>query len=221
MQEHPKLWYLSQINLFKAMSSAEMEQMREITVMHTIPKWSPIYLPGDPAEAIYLLKSGRVRISRLSEEGKQIILTYLEAGNIFGELALIEAGAVHENIAEAVEDTLLCLIRTNDFEDFLKAHPDLSLRITKWMGLKLRQIENKVEDLVFKTAEERLKTLLQNLARDYAKPQEDGVMINIPLTHQNLGELTNIARPTVTDLLKRLEDKEFIRLSHCTLELRT
>lgn len=179
--------------------------MAEITEMHTIPKGAPIYLPGDAAQAIYLLKTGRVRIARLSEDGKQITLSYLEAGNIFGELALLDDEGRHENIAEAVEESLLCLVQKKDFEDFLQRHPELSLKITKWMGFRLKQIENKVEDLVFKSAEERLWTLLQNLARDYPKKVPQGTLITLPMTHQNLGELTNIARPTVTELLKRLE----------------
>ena len=79
------------------------------------------------------------------------------------------------------------------------------------MGLRLRQVENKIEDLVFKSAEERLQTLLQRLAQDYPKPAVDGTMIGLSVTQQDLGELTNIARPTVSELLKRLEKKGFLR----------
>ncbi len=211
MQTQSKLWYLSQIDLFKAMSPVEMKQMESMTEMQEVPKWNPIYLPGDKADAIFLLKRGRVRISRLSEQGKQITLSILEPGSIFGELALIEANTQHDNIAEAVEETLLCLIERQDFENFLKQHAEMSLKVTKWMGLRLRQIENRVEDLVFKSAEVRLYELLQRLSQDYPKPVEDGVLINITLTQQELGELTNLARPTVTDLLQRLIDKGLIR----------
>ncbi|PIQ29122.1 hypothetical protein COW36_17980 [bacterium (Candidatus Blackallbacteria) CG17_big_fil_post_rev_8_21_14_2_50_48_46] len=206
-----KLWYLSQINLFSAMEQDEMKQMEEMTQMCTTPKNEPVYLPGDPATSIYLLKKGRIRISRLSEEGKQIILSILEPGDIFGELALIEEAGEQDSIAEAMEDSLLCLVRKEDFENFLAMHPDLNLRVTKWMGLRLRQITNQMDALVFKSAEQRLLELLQRLSQEYPKPVKDGMLINLTLTHQELGELTNIARPTVTELLKKLENKGLIR----------
>lgn len=206
-----KVWFISQIDLFQAMTQFDMERMGEISHMDKIPRWSPIYLPGDPAASIYFLKQGRVRISRLSEEGKQITLSILEPGSIFGELSILDGNAPHDNIAEAVEDTLLCHVQREDFENYLKNHPELSLRVTKWMGLRLRQIENKVEDLVFKSAAERLKSLLLRLSLDYPKAVADGILVNLPLTHQDLGELTNIARPTVSEQLKKLEQQGFLR----------
>jgi CRP/FNR family transcriptional regulator, cyclic AMP receptor protein len=206
-----KIWHISQIDLFKSMTQLDIERMGEISHMDKIPRWSPIYLPGAPATSIYFLKQGRVRISRLSEDGKQITLSILEAGSIFGELSILDGNAPHDNIAEAVEDTLLCQVQREDFENYLKHHPELSLRVTKWMGLRLRQIENKVEELVFKSASERLKSLLLRLSLDYPKRVLDGVLIHLPLTHQDLGELTNIARPTVTEQLKKLEQEGFLR----------
>ncbi len=206
-----KLWYLSQINLFAAMLPEEMKQMEAMTSMCSTPKYEPIYLPGDPADSIYLLKKGRVRISRLSPEGKQIILSILEPGDIFGEVALIDDGSEQDSIAEAMEDTLLCIVRKTDFEQFLSTHPGLNLKVTKLIGLRLRQITNQMDALVFKSAEQRLKELLIRLSQEYPKPVADGTLINITLTHQELGELTNIARQTVTELLKRLENQGLIR----------
>ncbi|MGE3726312.1 MAG: Crp/Fnr family transcriptional regulator [Candidatus Sericytochromatia bacterium] len=206
-----KLWYLSQINLFAAMLPEEMKQMEAMTSMCSTPKYEPIYLPGDPADSIYLLKKGRVRISRLSAEGKQIILSILEPGDIFGEVALIDDDSEQDSIAEAMEDTLLCIVRKTDFEQFLSMHPGLNLKVTKLIGLRLRQITNQMDALVFKSAEQRLKELLIRLSQEYPKPVADGTLINITLTHQELGELTNIARQTVTELLKRLENQGLIR----------
>lgn len=207
-----KLWYLSKINLFSAMSPEDMRQMEKMTQMFTISKSELIYLPGTPAKSIYLLKRGRVRISRLSPEGKQITLSILEAGNIFGELALIEEEGSWDSLAESMEETLLCMVRKEDFESFLQRHPELNLKVTKWMGLRLHQVSNQLDALVFKSAEQRLQDLLVQLSQKYRKPVADGIQINLTLTHQELGELTNIARPTVSELLQRLQKKGRIRL---------
>lgn len=210
--KNDKIWYLSQIDILSAMSDIDMSHMEGITQMTTAPKYSPIYLPGDPANSIYLLKRGRVRISKLSEEGKQMTLSILEPGNIFGEYALID-DSNHQTIAEAMLDTMLCVVQKEDFEAFLKEHPEVNLKVTKWIGQRLHNIENKVEDLVFKSAEQRLEELLVKLSEEYPQPVGDGVQIDLTLTHQDMGELTNIARPTVTDLLKRLESKGKIRVN--------
>lgn len=206
-----KMWFLSQINLFSAMTPQDMQQMESITSMCQTAKNEIVYLPGDPADSIYLLKQGRVRISRLSEDGKQMTLSLMEPGSIFGELALLDDQSEQDSIAEALEDTILCIIRKVDFEKFLEMHPTLNLKVTKLIGFRLRQVTNQMESLIFKSAEQRLADLLQRLSRDYPKVVSDGVMINLNVTHRELGELTNIARQTVTELLQRLVEKGIIR----------
>lgn len=212
MSEHKKIWYLSKIQLLSAMSSEDMALMDKISHMESTAKYQPVYLPGDPATSIYMLKKGRVRISSLSEEGKQVIHSILGPGNIFGELSLVDDAGEHESMAEALEETLLCIVHKNDFEAFLESHPQLNLKVTKLMGMRLRQVTSRVQDLVFKTAEQRIESVLKYLSREHGEPSPDGTLINLPLTHQDLGELTNLARPTVTDLLKHLQAQGKIRM---------
>lgn len=212
MNEHKKIWHLSKIKILSAMSKTDMDRMGKISHMESTAKYQPIYLPGDPATSVYMLKQGRVRISSLSEEGKQVIHSILGPGNIFGELSLVDDEGEHESMAEALEDTLLCIIHKKDFEAFLESHPQLNLKITKLMGLRLKQVTSRVQDLVFKTAEQRLESVLQYLSHEHGESAPDGTLINLPLTHQDIGELTNLARPTVSDLLKRLQEQRKIRI---------
>lgn len=200
-----KLWYLSKIHLFSSMSPEEMKMMESISQMETTLKYTPIYLPGDPANSVYLLKKGRVRISSLSTEGKQVIHSILGPGNVFGELSLVDDDGEHDSLAEAIDDTLLCSIHKKDFEHFLEQHPHLSLKVTKLIGFRLKQVTSRVQDLVFKNAEERLESVLKHLSEEHGQAHPQGKLINLPLTHQDLGELTNLARPTVSEMMKRLE----------------
>lgn len=215
-----KLWYLSQIKIFASMTPPEMEELARITRMTTTPKYQAIYLPGDAADAVYLLKKGRVRISKLSSEGKQVTLALLEPGDIFGELALMDDGGPQETIAEALEETLLCLIPKADFEMLLRRYPDVSLRVTKFIGWRLRSVENKVEDIVFRSAPGRLAHLLLKLADDYGQPGPDGTMIGVKFTHQNIAELINATRQTVTELLNQFESRGLIATAKRRLVLR-
>jgi len=211
MSEQKKLWYLSKIQLFSAMSSEDMSHMDKISHMESTSKFQPVYLPGDPASSVYLLKKGRVRISSLSEEGKQVIHSILGPGNIFGELSLVDEAGEHDSMAEALEETLLCIVHKKDFEAFLESHPQLNLKVTKLMGMRLRQVTSRVQDLVFKTAEQRIESVLKYLSQEHGETLSEGSLINLPLTHQDLGELTNLARPTVTELLKQMQIQGKIR----------
>jgi len=204
-----KLWYLSQIKIFADMTPPEIEKIAQVTHMSAIPKYRSIYLPGDPANSIYFLKKGRVRISKLSQDGKQITLAVLEPGDIFGEMALIDAGA-RDTIAETQEETLLCLIPKADFEALLKKSTNVSLRVTKVIGLRLRTVENQIENLVFRSAPARLAHLLLQLAEDHGKQVPNGLLIGVAFTHQNIADLINVTRTTVTELLTQFRNDKLI-----------
>lgn len=207
---HSKLWYLSRINLFADMTPPEMAELARITRMEEATRYQAIYLPGDAADAIYLLKQGRVRISKLSPEGKQVSLVILEPGDIFGEMALVDEGAPRDTIAEALEDTVLCLVRKEDFEALLRRHPKVNLRVTKFIGWRLRRVESKIEDMVFRSVPARLAHLLLQLAADYGRPDGTGTLIGARFTHQDLAELINASRQTVTELLNRFQAEGII-----------
>src|SRR5688572_24914440 len=113
-----KYWYLSHNEFFFKVATHDLAWLSKVAHLEKIEKGEPIYLPGDQADRIYILKQGRVRISRMSAEGKQITLTLLEAGTLFGEISLLEENTAHENIAETLEDTWLCWIGKQDFLGF-------------------------------------------------------------------------------------------------------
>ena len=148
-----KLWHLTHLAILSECALQDLEYLSGICHLDTIPKGSVIYLPGDPADTVYFLKQGRVKVSRLSEDGKQMTLLVLEQGTLFGEMAILDPIHHHENIAEAMEDVLLCHTPKSHFEDFLGRHPKLSLQIAKLMGSRLKQIENRLEDILFLSVE--------------------------------------------------------------------
>lgn len=183
----------------------DLEYLSGVSHLDKIAKGNLIYLPGDPADTVYFLKQGRVKISRLSQDGKQVTLLLLESGSFFGEMSLLEPNSDHENIAEAIEDILLCHTPKRNFEEFLSRNPKLSLKIMKLIGLRLNTIENRLEDILFLSAEARLIKLLRQLAHEHGQAVTDGVKISLKLTHQDLGQLIHVTRQTVTDILNQLQ----------------
>ncbi len=200
MGEKSKLWYLKRINLFSDMSSEEMESLAQKTRMESVSKKTPIFFPGDPSQQVYLLKEGRVKISRISEEGREVTIALLEPGEIFGELEVL-GDAPRDTLAEALDDSKVCVVGKDLFLDMVSQKPQFSFRLTKLIGFRMRKIENRVEDLVFKDVPARLADLLLDLAEDYGKKTPEGIFLQIKLTHQEMANLIGSIRETVSAVL--------------------
>ena len=183
------------------MSEAEMKQLDGITHMKHYDKKSLIYLPGDVSDQVYLLKEGRVKISKISEDGREITLVILEPGEIFGESAIVADDEERSSVAEALENAYLCIISRRDFEEFINNKPELALSITKLMGFRRRQIETMLEDLVFRGVHERIALLLLRLADLHGKAVGDKKLIDISLTHYDYANLIGSTRETTTACL--------------------
>ncbi len=201
-----KIWYLKKINIFNGLSKDEMEFIDHVSIMKHYDKRQPIFLPRDPSDRVFLLKKGRVKITRLSEEGKELILAVLDTGEIFGEMALFDSDS-RTSMAETLEDAYICEISKRDFEDLVKKKPELALRLTKLIGFRRRQLEMKIEDLIFKNVFARLAQVLLNLLKKYGVQRPEGQLINLKLTHAELANLIGATRETTTLYLNQLRDE--------------
>ncbi len=200
MEERSKLWYLKQINLFAEMSSEEMGMLAQKTRMESVRKRTPIFFPGDPSQQVYLLKEGRVKISRLSKEGREVTIALLEPGEIFGELEVLD-DVPRDTLAEALDDSQICVVSKTLFIEMMHKIPAFSFRLTKLIGFRMRKIERRVEDLVFKDVPARLAHLLLDLSKDYGKDVPEGTLLQIRITHQEIANLIGSIRETVSAVL--------------------
>ncbi|MBI2369757.1 MAG: Crp/Fnr family transcriptional regulator [Deltaproteobacteria bacterium] len=169
-----KLWYLRRINLFQDLPEAALGEIASLAREETIPRNKVIYFP----ETLAILKPGEV----------------------FGELALADEGP-RQSAAEALDDVYLCAIKKEDFERILRHHPDLALRISKLMGFRLRSIESRVEELVFRSVPARLARLLLRLAEEFGQLTPEGTAVGISLSHRELAALIGSTRETTTLVL--------------------
>jgi CRP-like cAMP-binding protein len=206
-----KLWYLKHIRLFDGLSQTEMQEMERITRMQAVKNRQPLYLPGDPSSNVYLLKQGRVKLASTAVSGKEVTFEILEPGEIFGELEVLE-GLPRETAAEALDDTLICVIRREDFDKYLEAHPNITVRLTKLIGLRLRRIQSRVEDLVFRDVPARLAHLLLELRKTDGVPDGTSIRLRVKLTHQEIANLIGCSRETVSTTLGQFREQGLIRM---------
>lgn len=213
MNTQSKLWYLENFGMLKALSKEEMQKLDSMAVMRHTPKKQVLYFPNDSSNSIYMLKAGKVKISRISPDGKEMILTILGPGEIFGELG-ITGQQEREEIAEVTDDAIICVVDIHDLQRMMKDNPSFNTEILKFIGFRLKRVQSRLESLIFKNAEQRIRSLLKELAEDHGRAiagDENQREVKLGLTHEEIAKLTATSRQTVTTQLNELEKRGLIK----------
>ena len=206
-----KLWFLKGCTLFEQLSNEQLHEIESASRARSFPRNSPVYLPMDEGESVFLLAEGRVKICHLTPEGKQSILAFIDPGELFGELALLTDGP-REEYAEAVDRSTVVMIPGDVMQRVMTAHPELSLGITKMIGLRRRRIEQRLKNLLFLSNRERLTHLLLELAEQYGQTTPEGVRLGIQLSHQDLANVIGSTRETVTVVLGEMQQERLLSI---------
>jgi len=199
-RSNEKIWYLNQINFFKGLPKREIERLNRVTIMKDFKAKQVLYMQGEPGENVYLLKRGMVKISKTLYDGNELILSIIKSGEIFGELEVIDKESRHTQ-AVAYSQVLICIINRQELIKMVRSNPELGFRLTKIIGFRRRVIENRLENLVFRSVTEKLAALLLELKDQFGKDTESGVLIDITLTHKDLANLIGASRTTVSENL--------------------
>ncbi len=184
----------------------------KIARIQVIKKRQPVYLPGDPADYVYLLKTGRVKVSSFAQSGKEITLAILRPGDLFG---IVEAfdGTPREAHAEALEDVVVGAIPREDFVRRIKEQPDLAMEFTRLLVFQLRKLQTRVQDLVFRGATGRLAHLLLDLSGATGSGGRSVLRIDARLTHQEMANVVGCARETVSTIMGQFREQGLIRIN--------
>ena len=203
------LWYLKKIPLLAELGPDAVARLAERVDMREIRRREVVYLPGDPGKSLFFVNGGRVKVSKVTRDGKALTLSYCGPSEVFGETCLVDGGPRSE-MAEAVENALLTEIDRADFEKLLAGSALLGAQMTKLMVTRRRELENKVEALVFRDVTSKLAELLVKLAGEYGVDDARGTMVALKITHQELANLIGSTRETVSLTLSQFKRKRFI-----------
>lgn len=199
-----KFWFLKHCGLFERLSDEQVRRLESRSQSRTFERNSLVYLPSDADDAVLLLVSGRIKLYHITGEGKQTVLALIEPGELFGELSLLNPGQ-REEFAETMEPSTVVLVPGDEIRRLMEQHPEVTLGITRLIGLRRRRIERRLKSLLFHSNRERLVHLLLELAEKYGRPTEQGLQIGVKLSHQDLAGIIGSTRETVTVLLGELQ----------------
>lgn len=180
-----------------------------VTVQY--PKGRTIYAPGDTGDTLYVVRRGTVRLYRLSPDGREVTLTLLAAGDVFGELGLSASGG-HSAFVEAVEDTEVALLTPRACHELITRHPEVAFELIGNLSLRLQRAEDLIEDLVSRDVAGRVARTLLHLAGTFGRDAERGTVINLRLPYQEIANLVGSTRETVTRAISQMQQNEWVRL---------
>lgn len=206
-----KIWYLKNCELFERLTPEQAQRLEQAARLRRFKRGEVIYFPTEPGESVLLLAGGRVKIKNLTPEGKEAILAFIEEGELFGELALFDRQPRSE-YAEALSDAHVLAIPRDEMIWLMQQQPDVSLHVTKLLGLRRRRIENRLRNIMFRSNRERVLSLLVELVETYGKQRGQDWEIGLPLSHQELAGLIGATRETVTVALGHLQLEGLIRV---------
>lgn len=213
------MWYLKHCELFLQLSPDELNQLEARSRFRTYPARTPIYLPGEKATSVFLVAEGMVKISNITADGKESILAFIEPGELFGELALLDVEQRDEFVG-TVERTIVVMIPTVELQKILAERADVTLGITKLVGVRRQRIERRLKNVLFQSVRDRLIHLLLDLGEQFGQETSEGVQLRLKLSHQDLGNLIGATRETVTSLLGQLRTEGSIEYRRCNVVLK-
>ena len=202
-------WYLEQINIFEGLSDEELQEIAKLTTTAHYPREAVIYSPEDEAGSIYLLEEGKIKLSKVANDGKEITIAVLQGGDVFGELSMTD-GETYDVFAEVLEDARVCIIAREKFAELVRQKPEIALMLIRSLSERLRNAESQIEDLVFRSVPARVASLMVKLAEEHGRVSREGITIDLRLTHQDIANMVGATRETVTNVLNGLRSDGII-----------
>lgn len=210
-----RLVMLSEIDIFADLSPAEVEEIGKAAPMRVYEAGALLYSPHNRIEALFILKGGRIRIFRLSADGRVLSTAIIAPGTIFGEMVLL-GQQMYDNYAEALDEALVCVMNRADVHRFLLSDPRISMRIAEILGRRLKAMEQQYTDAVFKSVPQRIAATLCTLgdrAEGLRRPGRiGGGPSQVLLTHEQVAALVGTSRETATKALGDFAEQGLVKL---------
>jgi CRP-like cAMP-binding protein len=168
-----------------------------------------VYLPGDRAIGVDFIASGRVKVSKVTHDGKELTLAYRTSGDFFGETCLLEGGP-REEMVESMETTTSVEVERGGLDRLLAGHAPVAYPFARALIDRWRGLEAKVEQLVFKDVGSKLAELLLRLGSEHGVEHRRGLVLGLKITHQEMANLIGSTRETVSLTLSQFKRKGLI-----------
>lgn len=200
---------ISKLSFFNNLSEEYLEKIAALTLTRNYKKDMLIFLEGEPGEAFYFIKKGKVKVYRSYPDGREHIISILGEGDIFAEVTLF-SNVPYPASASAYEDCTIGFVRNADMERLITQTPSMALAIIKLMSHKLIFSQQKIRDLTFADVFARTATELIKLSEQYGEKKDNGIWITVEFSRQQLAELVGTTRETISRVISKFKKEKSI-----------
>ncbi len=200
---------LKRVPLFEGLTNDELAGLSQVAMLRVFPKDRVVILAEEQGDSLFVINNGKVKVSIVSEDGREVILTILGEGNFFGEMSLLDGNPRSANVT-TMEETELLMVRRADFLRFIQNTPQVAIKLLSVLAQRLRKTDRKIEGLALSDVTGRITQTILQLAEEQGRPIPEGVLIKNRPTHQDLANMSGTTRETVSRVLKRLENQGYI-----------
>ena len=195
------------------LSESPNEALERLFTGVTVGSYRPrqvIYLPGDRAQGVHFLISGRIKISKVTRDGKELTLAYRSEGDFFGEPCLLEGGP-REEMAEAMDASTTIEVSREAVDELLRSDGRAAYKFGRALITRRKDLEARVEQLIFKDVGAKLAELLLSLGQEHGVSDQRGLVVGLKITHQEMANLIGSTRETVSLTLSQFKRKGLIQ----------
>ncbi|MBG6219048.1 CRP/FNR family transcriptional regulator [Arthrobacter sp. CAN_A6] len=177
-----------------------------------------VFSQAQPVTALFILKEGRIRIFHVTEGGKAMTMALLEPWAVFGEMALV-GQQMYDNYAEAVEDSAVCRLDSQDVEQYLLSDPRIAAKVAMYLGEQVLSLEERLLDLATRPLAVRVAKTAVTLA-DAAPAPRFGQAASVRLTHEQLAGILGVTREATSRIMAEFAANDMIRQSRGKITIR-
>lgn len=207
-----KMQALQKVPLFSNLSEDKLKMIADLTAKKNYDKDNVIFFEEDEGDSFFIINSGRVKVAKFSDEGKEFILSMLGAGDFFGDMSLLD-GEPRSATVIALEDTQVTIIRRSEFHSTLREYPSIAIELLAELSKRLREANRKIGNLALLDVYGRLARTLIDFARSEGEDIDDGRIAFKRPTHQAIANMIGTSRETVTRTLGDLHRRGYLELS--------
>ncbi|MDE0598371.1 MAG: Crp/Fnr family transcriptional regulator [Dokdonia donghaensis] len=217
-----KIWFLEDVNVFGALCPHKTKRYRERNHFCQYGKQDYIYFEEDAATKVYLIEKGKVKLGYYAEDGKEVVRAILTKGELFGEKAILGEESRSEFAQSLDAQTMVCPVPVGKMQELMRSKRTFSLKVYKFLGMRFKKLERRLDLLLFKDATTRVKEFLDELAEDfgYCCPNTGDTVIKHPYTQKDIASLIGTSRPTLNAIMNDLKAVNFLDFSRNEIRLK-
>ena len=205
-----KVEHLRKVPIFSDLSDSDLEKISSKMISRIYEKGKMILLEESEGETFFIILSGVVKVTRLSDDGREVILAILGESDFFGEMSLLDGEGRSANIVANEKSEVVTLSR-RDFLDCLQKYPKIAIALLEELAVRLRKSDQHIESLSLSDSEQRIGITLIRLAEELGTIKQGDVNVkNLPY-QQDLANMAGTSRETVSRTLKLLESKNLLK----------